>query len=154
MTERLSFLKPIRNITVAAVISLTPAGVSYAEGLQDGNIERNRIEFQETPSNLADDSILEILDDLVETDYGKALAYSLFFYSTVRSLYNLSKGKELDTARKYKENLIASASLARFRGSALIIRPWAILTSVPVFLKLSCGLGRSAIDCTNYTMGL
>ena len=111
MKERLKLLEPVRNLAAAVAISFLPTSATYAESIQSDSFIENHIELQDTPQQSSEDSLLEQLDEMVETDYGKAIAYSLLFYSIASGMYRIRKGKELDTDRKFGENVIGAASL-------------------------------------------
>lgn len=114
MSERESSIaKIIRNGAAAAVI--IPASTFYdAESTQDYNLEsnypsKNHLELSETPQHLNDDqSFFELLDELVESNKGRALASALVVTALGSALYNRWHSQERDKKRKEYEMLAAS----------------------------------------------
>lgn len=109
MLERGRFLGTVRNLTAAAAIIpfSVSSGQVYHEQTGSGY---TRVEAA-SQSQQENDSFLGQFDKYLETDYGKAIASSLFLFSVANSAYRLQKSWEQDSKRKFTEAVASSAFL-------------------------------------------
>ena len=109
MLERGKFLGAVRNLTAAAVIIpfSVSSGQVYSEQVES---DFARVEVVDQKPN-ENDSFLGQFDKYLETDYGKAIAVSLFLFSVANSSYRLQKSWEQDSKRKRTEAVLSSAFL-------------------------------------------
>ena len=114
MKERFSPFKTIRNTTAA--VALIPAGalfnVDNSEVDTYAPTQQNRVKIQDT-------SLLDQLDEFIETDYGKALAASVFALSLASAAYNLQAKYEIDDKKKYTLSLATSTLFFAVSASIL-----------------------------------
>lgn len=105
MHERKKFLEPIKNLTAAAVLipfSVSP-GLVYHEQIDDS------FQGQTVTWQTENKSFLGQFDQYLETDYGKAIAASIFIFSLANAFYRIQKSWEQDSNRKFGEAVLSSA---------------------------------------------
>lgn len=109
MLERGKFLGSVRNLTAAAAIIpfSFSSGQVYHEQTGSGY---TRVEAA-SQNQQENDSFLGQFDKYLETDYGKAIAGSLFVFAIANSIYRYKKGLEQDSDRKRLESRSSSALL-------------------------------------------
>jgi hypothetical protein len=114
MKERSRIIGPLRNIAVAsAIIPFSLTGNSY------DNKEGSEPLSDQTNQQQVEESFLGQLDEYLETDYGKALAASLFTFSVASSIYRIQKSWEVDSERKLAENVLSSSFMIALSSSFL-----------------------------------
>jgi len=105
--ERGKFLGALRNLTAAAAVipfSVSPSHVSWEQMNIFSGTEVTEQQLRQSENN----SFLDRLDQYLETDYGKAIAVSLFVFSAASAFYRIQKSWEQDSNRKFGEAVSSS----------------------------------------------
>lgn len=112
MKEKGRIIGSLRNLAMAGVIiPFAVSGQVGEENLQD------RSNQESTEETRASNSFLTQFDNYLETDYGKAIAYSLLAFSVFSSFYRLQKSREMDSSRKFSESVLSSAFMIAIASS-------------------------------------
>lgn len=146
--ENFSILKTIRNGT-AAVVLIPVASLSHIENTQANNLEpgyqtENHLQLSETPEHLKNNgSFFEFIDDLVESDKGKAIASALVVAAIGSALYNHWQSQERDNKRK-KYEMLASSGLFLTLSSLILAQSFTdIDPKIPASILQAYALTRS-----------
>lgn len=112
--EKTPLISKIRSISAATI--LIPAASIMPTKKQEISYQQNVTYSQETQEH---NSIIEQIDETVETSTGKALASAFILLAASQAFYSVKNSFERDKKRKLAENTAAAAFLLSLAGTIL-----------------------------------